>query len=244
MSFYGEDLAHVHHVGFGGFATDAAPALLGELRRAGWGEGLVVDLGCGSGLLARALLDAGYGVLGVDLSPGLLRIAREVAPGATFLHASLHAVEIPPCVAVFALGESLSYLDARRGSPPLEALFARIWRALEPGGLLLFDVVLRSPGDPMRYRAERSGAGWSVRAEVEEIPRESLLVRRIRTEREVDGAVRRSDEVHHVRTFSRAELERALRRRGFRVAALRSYGAAALPARRLAFRARKPRAHD
>jgi len=80
--FYGRDVAHVHDTGHGDDARDAAPDLLRRLHDAGLDGGLVVDLGCGSGIWGRALLDAGFEVLGVDLSADLLAIARERAPEA------------------------------------------------------------------------------------------------------------------------------------------------------------------
>ncbi|MCG8355276.1 MAG: class I SAM-dependent methyltransferase, partial [Kiloniellales bacterium] len=65
-STYQEDLAYIHHVGFGDLVQGATPGLLHKLREAGIDHGLVVDLGCGGGLWLRALLDAGYVALGVD----------------------------------------------------------------------------------------------------------------------------------------------------------------------------------
>ena len=50
---YKTDLAYIHDVGFGNYATNSAPGLLEILRQAGVSTGLVVDLGCGSGLWAR-----------------------------------------------------------------------------------------------------------------------------------------------------------------------------------------------
>ncbi|MFD7877892.1 class I SAM-dependent methyltransferase, partial [Streptomyces sp. NPDC059766] len=45
----------------------------------------VRDLGCGTGLpTTRRPADAGPEGVGVDLSPGMLRLARESVPGATF----------------------------------------------------------------------------------------------------------------------------------------------------------------
>ncbi|MFE2582318.1 class I SAM-dependent methyltransferase [Streptomyces sp. NPDC059378] len=45
----------------------------------------VLDLGCGTGLpTTRRPADAGLEAIGVDLSPGMLRLARESVPGATF----------------------------------------------------------------------------------------------------------------------------------------------------------------
>jgi ribosomal protein L11 methylase PrmA len=49
---YREDLAYIHDVGFGKFAGAAAPVLLDAFNRAHISRGLVVDLGCGSGILS------------------------------------------------------------------------------------------------------------------------------------------------------------------------------------------------
>lgn len=238
--FYGDDLAHVHHAGFGGFARAAAPGVLAMLRAAGIGRGLVVDLGCGSGIWARALTDAGYDVLGVDVSPAMIGIARRVAPDARFASASLHQVPIPDCAAVTILGEGLGYTVAGDPRDAIDGLFARIHHALAPGGLLVFDVVLRADGAPMHTRSVREGDGWRVESSVDESLADSLLARRIRTTRWIDGEPRVTDELHRVRTFTRRELEDALRGAGFTVRAHRRYGAMPLAPQRMAFRARKP----
>ncbi|MGW7469931.1 class I SAM-dependent DNA methyltransferase [Streptomyces xantholiticus] len=45
----------------------------------------VIDLGCGTGEpTARRLADAGFEVVGVDLSSGMVKLAREKVPEATF----------------------------------------------------------------------------------------------------------------------------------------------------------------
>ena len=81
---YKADLAYIHDVGFGDFAKNSAPGLLEILRQNGIKTGLVVDLGCGSGLWARELSDSGYGVLGVDISPAMIAIARKRVPEGEF----------------------------------------------------------------------------------------------------------------------------------------------------------------
>ena len=77
MAGYSEDLAYIHDAGYGDFARGAAPALLGALRAHGITTGRVVDLGCGSGIWAALLLDAGYEVLGIDISPAMIRLAKK-----------------------------------------------------------------------------------------------------------------------------------------------------------------------
>jgi SAM-dependent methyltransferase len=65
---YRDDLAHIHDAGFGHFARGAALLLLEELHRSRFERGLVIDLGCGSGILAEPLSARGFDILGIDLS--------------------------------------------------------------------------------------------------------------------------------------------------------------------------------
>ncbi|MFE0381656.1 class I SAM-dependent DNA methyltransferase [Streptomyces inhibens] len=45
----------------------------------------ILDLGCGTGLpTARQLSDAGHRVVGIDLAPSMVKLARDNAPGAEF----------------------------------------------------------------------------------------------------------------------------------------------------------------
>jgi SAM-dependent methyltransferase len=65
---YREDLAYIHDAGFKDYALNAAPRLLRILRKNGVIDGLVVDLGCGSGRWAAELNRTGYQVLVVEVS--------------------------------------------------------------------------------------------------------------------------------------------------------------------------------
>src|SRR6185295_13279808 len=105
-----EDLAFIHDVGYGEFARTAAPGILDIFARHGISDGLVVDLGCGSGLWAEQLIARGFEVLGIDISEAMIRLARRRAPQAEFRVASLFQSDIPPCRAVTSLGECISYL--------------------------------------------------------------------------------------------------------------------------------------
>src|ERR1700704_2628272 len=81
-SYYRRDLALVHHLGFGFHADLCAPGILALLEPVRARGGVVVELGCGSGLLPRSLIEAGHRVIATDASPAMLELAREYAPGA------------------------------------------------------------------------------------------------------------------------------------------------------------------
>src|SRR5262245_5094280 len=113
---YQEDLSYIHDVGFNFHARGAAKGLLQIFRRHGITQGLVVDLGCGSGIWAAELIRAGHDVLGVDQSEAMIRLARTKAPRARFVPGSFLDVPLPQCHAVTSLGECLCYLfDPKNG---------------------------------------------------------------------------------------------------------------------------------
>src|SRR3977135_2535043 len=61
----------------------AVLATFAELGRAG-GAGAVADLGCGPGRITVHLHDLGLDAFGIDLSPGLIGVARAAHPGLRF----------------------------------------------------------------------------------------------------------------------------------------------------------------
>ena len=69
--YYRSDLALVHRRGFGFHADMCAPGILALLEPVRARGGLVLEVGCGSGLLTRYLVDAGHRVLATDASPAL-----------------------------------------------------------------------------------------------------------------------------------------------------------------------------
>jgi SAM-dependent methyltransferase len=204
---YGPDLAHVHDAAFGGWSREAAPFVLARLREAGLDEGLVVDLGCGSGIWAADLLGAGYEVVGVDASDEMLALARRRAPGAELVRGSLHEVVLPPCAAITALGEAVNY----GGPSSLDLLFRRAHAALEPDGLLVLDAAAPGREPELHRRARYEGEDWVMHVDADEDREERTLTRRISLVR--DG--RTSEEVHALRLYEREEVVEWLEAAGF-----------------------------
>ncbi len=75
VSYYRDDLALVHHLGFGFHAEACAPGILALLEPLLEREGLVLELGCGSGLLTQHLVSAGHRVIATDASSSMLDLA-------------------------------------------------------------------------------------------------------------------------------------------------------------------------
>jgi SAM-dependent methyltransferase len=240
--WYREDLAYIHDVGHGDFALGSAPGILEVLARNEVREGLVVDLGCGSGLWARELTDAGYRVLGIDISEAMIGLYRRRVPEAEFRVGSLFDADIPPCAAVTAVSEVLNYLFDEENEPRgLARLFRRVCDALAPGGVFVFDVLGPGqvpPGTTAKGFSE--GQDWVVLVEKEEDAERGTLTRRIVSFRRVGEHYRRDDEVHRVRLYDPSELSAELRRVGFEVRMMHGYGRYPLAEGHAAFVARKP----
>jgi SAM-dependent methyltransferase len=240
--WYKEDLAFIHDVGFSDYALKSAPGILEILEQSQIRSGLVVDLGCGSGLSAQEFAKANYQVLGIDISESLIAIARTRVPNAEFRVESLFNVDIGRCNAVTSIGECLNYLfDPNTDRKTLLQLFHRIYSALTPGGVFIFDIA--EPGQVpqgLPTKGFTQGEDWVVLVEKEEDRELGTLTRRIITFRKVGEHYRRDDEVHRLRLYEATDVARELTQLGFQVQTMRSYGQYPLPKAHAAFIARKP----
>ena len=191
---------------------------------------------------ARELVDAGYQVLGIDISEAMIELSRKKVPEAEFRVGSLFEEYIPPCNAVTAVSEVLNYLfDAENEDWGLGRLSQRVHDALVPGGVFVFDVLGPGQVPPgAKVRGFRVGEDWAVLAEREEDAEGGTMERRIVSFRKVGEHYRRDDEVHRVRLYDPSGLSAELERAGFRVRTMRSYGAHELSEGHAAFVAHKP----
>ena len=240
---YKEDLAFIHDDGFGGFARQAAREILRLLKKTQIDEGLIVDLGCGSGIWASILLKEGYDALGIDSSSDMIALARKRAPEATFKQGSFLKVDIPPCSAVTSMGECLNYLfDQDNSDAMLRQLFEKVFAALKPGGLFICDVIgpgyMEATGPHKRHF---STDDWAVLVHVSENKREQTITRYITSFRKTENDLyHRHEEAHKVRLLSGPKLAVMLREAGFKVRVRKSYGTFKLSAAHSVLIARKP----
>ncbi|RIV40097.1 class I SAM-dependent methyltransferase [Micromonospora radicis] len=94
----------------------------------------VLDAGCGTGRMSRYLADRGCRVQGVDLSPGMVAMARRDNPDLAFAVGSL--TELPYPNDRFA-GVLLWYSIIHTPPAGQSRIFAEAARVLRPGGHLL-----------------------------------------------------------------------------------------------------------
>ncbi len=112
------------------------------LEREGLRPRTCVDLACGTGSVTAILAKKGLQVMGVDLSEEMLTVASQKAeglyPAPWFICQSLQELTLPRAVdmAVCAL-DSLDYI---LDPSDCEKAIRRVYKALNPGGIFIFDV--------------------------------------------------------------------------------------------------------
>ncbi|MFB9363557.1 class I SAM-dependent methyltransferase [Actinoplanes nipponensis] len=106
------------------------------------GPGPVADVGCGPGHVTRFLAARHPDVVGVDLSPEMIAIARERAPGLSFTVASM--LELPVADGAWA-GAVALYSIIHLSPPERAAAFAELARVLRDGGRLLVSFHVDGP---------------------------------------------------------------------------------------------------
>jgi SAM-dependent methyltransferase len=98
------------------------------------GRGLVADLGCGPGHVARYLHDQGVTVVGIDLSPNMITCASRLNPGLDFKVGDMRKLDLP---AASLAGIVAFYAIVHFESTELDAIMLELRRVLAPGGLAL-----------------------------------------------------------------------------------------------------------
>jgi SAM-dependent methyltransferase len=218
---YSTDLAYIHDAGFGEFANVVAPEIERILQKAGITSGRVVEFGCGSGAVARHLQNSGYEVSAFDVSPAMVRLARNNAPRVTFRVASLTSASLPACDVLVGVGEVVTYVPG--GLSALRRFFAKAHAALRPGGVLIFDFM-----ESARRRTYDTkilkGSDWTIAVRATFDARRRVLTRRMTMTRRTSHGQRRSREIHRIRVHDRRAIRRLLEQDGFVVSFGRSYG--------------------
>ncbi len=111
--------------------------------------GRILDLCCGTGQLSQELVRRGYHATGVDGSAEMLKFARNMAPGAEFVHADVRTFSLPSSYdAAVCLFDSLNHLMRLE---ELEMAFRNVRAVLKPAAAFLCDFNME-PGYRTRWR--------------------------------------------------------------------------------------------
>lgn len=122
--------------------------LIELLKENGVAEGLILELGCGTGNITRRLFDLGYDMIGIDYSDEMLEIAREYEYDRNidcedqstilYLQQDMRSFELYGTVAaVVSICDSMNYITTE---DDLLTVFQLVNNYLDPDGLFIFDM--------------------------------------------------------------------------------------------------------
>lgn len=179
----------------------------------------VADIGCGTGTIACLLAQKGYAVTAADRSEEMLTVAAgkaaELAAPPLFVHQRMEQLRLPePADAVICTLDALNYLTRPAA---VQQTFRRVFAALRPGGLFLFDVntpfkLRRMAGQLWLDEKETDYCVWRTEfSEKTKVCTYWVDLFACRT----DGAWTRSWEEHRERAWEEAELRSWLAEAGF-----------------------------
>ena len=145
---------------------NAYPEVFGErllqwLRQKGLRPKNSLDLGCGTGVLCRVLQEAGIEARGMDLSAGMIAIARKESPRIPYDVADM----VSYCPArqfdlVTCTGDALNHIHDLKD---VERIFQNVYRYTSPGGCFIFDILRReeaTAGEPFEVDFEQNLRIW------------------------------------------------------------------------------------
>uniref|UniRef100_A0AAU2W143 Methyltransferase domain-containing protein n=1 Tax=Streptomyces sp. NBC_00008 TaxID=2903610 RepID=A0AAU2W143_9ACTN len=115
------------------------------------GEGPVADVGCGPGRITAHLHGLGVDAFGIDLSPGMIEVARRDHPGLRFESGSMTELGLTDgSVAGLIAWYSLIHVPDEE----IDSVLAHFRRVLRPGGPLLLSFHV---GDERRLKTQGYG---------------------------------------------------------------------------------------
>ena len=227
---YRRDLAMVHHLGFGAHPAAVAPGVVDFLAPVRARDGLVLELGCGTGLLTRELIAAGHRVIATDASGAMLDIARDLIGGSAQDVRLLVLPDdpLPPADAIVAIGHPLNYLP---DAAAIDRALVAIAGALRPGGRLALDMCdlewARARKDTPVFA--RAAPDWAIITEFS-VPAPDRFVRDITTFLpNPDGTWRRDGQHHENVLTDTALVPELLRGHGVHAEVRSSFGSETLP---------------
>ena len=197
----------------------------GLLKEHGVSDGLVLDLGCGTGKLTRLLAAEGYDMIGVDLSEEMLEVAleheMEDPKQILYLQQDMREFELYGTVrAIVSICDSMNYLEDYED---LVQVLKLANNYLDPKGVFIFDM-----NTVYKYREqlgeqtiaenrEESSFIWENYFDEDEMVNEYDLTLFIREE---DGRFSKYEETHYQKAFEISEVLEAVKEAGMELVAV------------------------
>lgn len=192
-------------------------------------NGLLCDLGCGTGIMTEMLAEKGFDMIGVDASADMLSIAKQrqfmraaergeaSEPDILYLQQNMSELELYGTVrAIICVCDSVNYITDEN---ELKKTFQLVNNYLDPGGIFIFDI-----NTPAKYEeigentiAENRSEGsfiWENSYDAGQRLNEYDLTLFLPEE---DGSFRKYEETHVQRAWSEEEIARALEEGGLKL---------------------------
>ena len=179
-------------------------------------DGLILDLGCGTGKLTRIMESKGYDMIGIDNSYEMLDMARKQSEESIlYLMQDMREFELYGTVkAIYSVCDCINYITEEED---LKEVFKLANNYLDPGGIFVFDI-----NSPYKYRellaentfAETREEGsfiWENYYDEEEGINEYDLTLYIQSEA---NHFSRFQEVHYQRCYELATIEKLIKEAG------------------------------
>lgn len=177
-------------------------------------DGILLDLGCGTGTITEFLSDKGYDMIGVDNSYEMLEMAmsKKIASGhdILYLNQDMREFELYGTVAaVVSICDSLNYITEYA---ELIDVFKLVNNYLDPGGLFIFDMITEAKFKNIEQatiaenREEGSFIWENTYFDEEHINEYALTIFSPCT----DGRYEKMEELHYERIYSINEIRSAL----------------------------------
>lgn len=111
----------------------------GLLERQDICDGIVAELACGTGEMTWRLAEAGYSMIGVDISEDMLVVAREKCdPEVLLLHQDMRELDLYGSVsAMICVCDGMNYICEEED---LQKVFEKVYAFLEADGVFIFDM--------------------------------------------------------------------------------------------------------
>lgn len=133
------ELANIYHIMYQSFINYDEEFVYYDVILKQHNASNVLEIGCGSGNMAKRLLAAGYAYCGIDLSEEMLAIAKHQLPQASFICADMRWFSVATKFdAALIPGRSLSYILTLED---LQKTFNSVYNSLHENGYFIFDVI-------------------------------------------------------------------------------------------------------
>ncbi|MDO4453989.1 MAG: class I SAM-dependent methyltransferase [Eubacteriales bacterium] len=189
------------------------------LREYGIEDGIILELGCGTGSMTERLADAGYDMIGIDQSEEMLEIAMEKKAESghdiLYLQQDMREFELYGTVrAIVSICDSMNYLMEE---DDLLSVFKLVNNYLDPKGIFIFDLNTiykyeELLGDAtIAENREESSFIWENTYYEEDRVNEYDLTLFIREE---DGKYQKYEETHYQKAYDLDTVKRLIEKAG------------------------------